>query len=134
MYDKLELLVEGFDPFSIYDGKRRWNGGRTPKYPLILKKIRFERALTITLQGTVEVEDLVTVLDVTTLMMATGTPRYWWQSKRQFEKAIRKYVPAATRKEAAELAKKYDLSPDRLFGYVAPEIDMLYQNRAKPVG
>jgi len=133
IYDKLELLLEGYDPFSIYDGKRRWNGGRVPKSPLVLDKLNLglDSTLRIHVHGTVEVEDVITLLNLLSSIFSAGASGHWWYTKDRFEKTMRRFPPDVTR-ESMALTTKYDLSLERLLGYIGPEIKMVQENGAKP--
>lgn len=130
LYDKLELLNEGYEPFSIYDGKRRWNRGRVPTYPLLLRRIRYGSSLRIVLLGGAEIRDVASVLSIVSAM-TRKMPKYWWQSHQVFMEAFWDNLPDQMRRKARNLSKRYDLSPNRFFGYVGPEIDALSENRAR---
>jgi len=133
IYDKLELVIEGYDPFDVFDAKRRWNRAPFPEAALILRRIRYGSRLKLFLIGSPQIRDLRPVLAIVSSIRSITRERGYIARIRKARKGFKKVMESLdpkTRESVLQLLRKYDFSLDRLLGYLGPELDDLYQNRA----
>lgn len=141
IYDKLELVLEHFDPFSTYDSKRRWNRGRFPAYRLRVAKIRYALSvdlesarLDLWLRGTELLEDVLLLIDMVSSWPLQEKSHFLLAdhlTKDESQELLAKANSEVLDKiYARNLEEKFNMNLERLLQYVKPELRELYSNQA----
>jgi hypothetical protein len=141
IYDKLALIIEGYDPFNTYDGKRRWKGGRFPESRLLLKKIRYllnmespdsVADLKISVWGTNIIQDALYLVDLASSWSPEEKTLFWRTLHLGTDVAnLLQPKNDGANKRILFLEEKYDLSLERLLEYLGPELQALDENKAR---
>lgn len=141
VYDKLQLVLEDYNPFSTYDSKRRYFRGPFPSSRLRVARIRYtlsenleHASLELVLEGSELLGEVLLVVDIITSWPKDAKFKFIRDNhltEEEFEGILAGSDPRALEEvRDRRLEEKYGLNLMRLFQYVKPELEGLDSNRA----